>query len=80
MGPYLTRLAVSKEILRGALLVRSMWSAEEWWAEKMLPSRQRKLTQPQREQLARLLRALRLERSLEERARNPHGVEETLGA
>jgi hypothetical protein len=37
-------------------------SAEERWAEKMKPSRQRNLTQPQRDRLARLLWEIRREK------------------
>lgn len=38
------------------------WSVEEWWAEKTKPSRQRNMTQSQRDRLARFLRLLRRER------------------
>jgi hypothetical protein len=47
---------------------RSGWSVEEWWAEKIKPSRQRNLTPLQREQRAyslRLSRRLRWDKTLD---------------
>ncbi len=41
------------------------WSAEAWWAEKTKPSRQRNMTQSQRDSLAFRYRQYRRARSLE---------------
>ena len=41
------------------------WSVEEWWAEKIKPSRQRNLDPSQRASRACLLRHLRRERYAE---------------
>lgn len=44
---------------------QSTWSVEEWWTEKTKPSRQRNMTQSQRDQLAARLRRVRRHYSLE---------------
>ncbi len=44
------------------------WSVEEWWAEKMLPSRKQNLTPSQRALQAALLRLLRRARFQEKQS------------
>ncbi|CAH1696826.1 hypothetical protein CHELA1G11_70051 [Hyphomicrobiales bacterium] len=47
------------ETSKAGLSPQKEWSADEWWAEKTKPSRQRNLTPLQRQQRADLLRQIR---------------------